>query len=1158
MAFNEKIIEVQGLLDRVNATLDAQTSKVNALSEAIGKFAGKLPSDFINAQKEAIALSKAQQEEIKKLSLIEKEAEAVKQRQLQLQKQIEESAKNQTQSKQKLTKAELDYVNAVERGIKSKEKEVAANEKLNRAYVQVSNNLTIARNKLQDYTIEFGKNNQKTIQAQKEFNKLSKQIGEADKAVGKLSASSNSLRSLSSGIGNLMGAFGIASGLYLGASIVKNIYETTKQLQSLDLALRMVSGTQAEFGSNQVFLTSLAERYGIEIKGLTKNFTEFWVASKGKLEAEQIKAIFTSISKSVAIMGLSVEQQDSAFLALQQMMSKGTVQAEELKKQLGNALPGAVKAATMAYQALHPELQVTEKLFMEQMKAGKVLSAELLPELAKAYEKLYGIENVKRAETLQAAQERLANSWTQMVRNMNNSETGGLSRFFKFVLDNLTELADFVNFLNKDDRAISIVNENKARGEVTILKELNEIKKSGLETDAQLIETAKLKQDYAKKQVESYGWEARALESYGKEQSKIMADIRKSSPALYANKSDYKAAKYELEETNKKIKENASSYGFYKGIVSGTNTFLKEQNDILNKKGPDKLGKAKPEKQISIQDKILQKDFDYAIKMLEVAKKFQEEIFTDEERSYAERLAAREIYSKISLDLVDAQNNREIAIEKDKASQLLKNQEEARNKDLKANTENVKNGFADKRVEIENRYAENVKTINYNLVQDLYKIDLNYLEKTHDLQNQDLEFFKKIQKEKEKLTKETADIYFEMSQERKVKDYSDENRSLTQRQASFEAWKSMAEAQLFFDEALAKSESNQSPEQLAKITSEFAKLRKAIEDTESPLKKFADGVKSSLDEVISSFASNSGFGKTSEILSGDLFTNLNSALKEGLITQEEYYAAYFVAISDMAQEAFNFISNASAENFDAEYDRLERQKENALRFAGDSESGKAEIERQYERKRQQIARREAKAKKELAIFNIAIDTAQAIMGLWVKPGFPAAIPLAVAVGALAAIQIAAVSSQDIPQYFEGTDYIKGDQVAWTQEKGQEIIADSSGRIKDMGDNKGARLTFLKKGDKVLNNEDTMAQLNFNRNYDRVMSGNGILAPIVQVSNGITKDEYNSGVERLEKAISDKPSFQFIDDERGKRLYRDYKGQRTELINNRQDIKTYDV
>jgi hypothetical protein len=38
-----------------------------------------------------------------------------------------------------------------------------------------------------------------------------------------------------------MGAFGISTGLYLGASIIKDIYETSKELQSLDLALKMVS-----------------------------------------------------------------------------------------------------------------------------------------------------------------------------------------------------------------------------------------------------------------------------------------------------------------------------------------------------------------------------------------------------------------------------------------------------------------------------------------------------------------------------------------------------------------------------------------------------------------------------------------------------------------------------------------------------------------------------------------------------------------------------------------------------------------------------------------------------------------------------------------------------------------------------------------------------
>ena len=94
MAFNEKIIEVQGLLDRVNQTLADQKTALDAVSTAIGKYAGKLPSDFINAQKEAIALSKAQQEEIKKLSLIEKEAEAVKQKQIATQIKVNQEKKS--------------------------------------------------------------------------------------------------------------------------------------------------------------------------------------------------------------------------------------------------------------------------------------------------------------------------------------------------------------------------------------------------------------------------------------------------------------------------------------------------------------------------------------------------------------------------------------------------------------------------------------------------------------------------------------------------------------------------------------------------------------------------------------------------------------------------------------------------------------------------------------------------------------------------------------------------------------------------------------------------------------------------------------------------------------------------------------------------------
>ena len=54
-----------------------------------------------------------------------------------------------------------------------------------------------------------------------------------------------------------------------------------------------------------------------------------------------------------------------------------------------------------------------------------------------------------------------------------------------------------------------------------------------------------------------------------------------------------------------------------------------------------------------------------------------------------------------------------------------------------------------------------------------------------------------------------------------------------------------------------------------------------------------------------------------------------------------------VTITESFQEMFNFISQASQANFDAEYERLAKQKEIAIKFAGDSDTAKEEIEKEF-------------------------------------------------------------------------------------------------------------------------------------------------------------------------------------------------------------------
>ena len=257
---------------------------------------------------------------------------------------------------------------------------------------------------------------------------------------------------------------------------------------------------------------------------------------------------------------------------------------------------------------------------------------------------------------------------------------------------------------------------------------------------------------------------------------------------------------------------------------------------------------------------------------------------------------------------------------------------------------------------------------------------------------------------------------------------------------------------------------------------------------------------------IDDFADQSGFGKFLDILGG------------GLDKFEGDAVATALAVSDAFQEAFNTIAEMSNANFENEYNNLEKQKETALLFAGDSASARDEIERQAEEKRRQIAEREFKAQKSQALFNIAVNTAQAVIGALATLPSPSAVPLSIAVGAIGLAQAGIVASREIPQYWTGTDNAK-EGFALTQERGREIIMDRFGKIKDLGSDDGARLTKMKAGDKVLNNEKTMELLMFNSQFNSKLAPNLNTMPNLVVNN-------NTDFTPIIKAIQNKPETTF--------------------------------
>lgn len=318
-------------------------------------------------------------------------------------------------------------------------------------------------------------------------------------------------------------------------------------------------------------------------------------------------------------------------------------------------------------------------------------------------------------------------------------------------------------------------------------------------------------------------------------------------------------------------------------------------------------------------------------------------------------------------------------------------------------------------------------------------------------------------------------------------------------------------------------------------TANIKEVSTAIEDVKTQLN---DLQKNYLKSFVDEFASNSGFSETFKILNDEI---------DGF---GENFSVTFNSIAESAQEAFNFIGGIGQQNFDNEKTRLQNQYDLAYSFANGNKEAQEKLAQDLEKSKKEIANREAKAKQKQAIFNIAIDTAQAIMGLWAKPGFPAAIPLAIAVGALGAVQIGLVAAQKIPQYWTGTDNAIGG-LAWTQEKGQEIITDSKGNIKDFGDRKGARLTNLSKGDKVFNAELTKKMLSDEMWQDQLQSmlqGKGILMNSQSVSNGGATAQQIDAVmaKHFSRIALNSVSF----DENGMRVWSERNGNRTISTANR--------
>lgn len=306
------------------------------------------------------------------------------------------------------------------------------------SYRQAQMQLTAMGKAIREAGNGFDLTSPKVRKAVNEYNALNNKLKEFDKAMGNNQRNVGNYGSAFASaipyVGQFTGAMGAATA---GFAALQKSFTTNLQLDALKTALKNISGDTETFNANMDFLRATSERLGLEFVSTANAFKMWQGAAKfSNLTAEESRSIFESVANAGAKMKLSSDQVSGAFLALSQMMSKGKVQAEELRGQLGERLPGAFALAAKA-------MGVTEMELNKMLETGQVVAQDFLPKFAKQLDISFGNDKTQKIESMQASVSRLSNAFTELF----NSE--GATDFFTVVIDGTSEVVRSLGKINE-------------------------------------------------------------------------------------------------------------------------------------------------------------------------------------------------------------------------------------------------------------------------------------------------------------------------------------------------------------------------------------------------------------------------------------------------------------------------------------------------------------------------------------------------------------------------------------------------------------------------------------------------------------------------------------------------------------------------------------
>lgn len=205
-------------------------------------------------------------------------------------------------------------------------------------------------------------------------------------------------------------------GVYQTINTVQEAIAAVNRNQSLRIGLVTANeGDTAKAAADYKFLREEADRLGLVFDDVAPKYANMAIAAKGVgVSMKETRQLFTDVSTAVAAGNLSLDDSEGVFRAMVQIMGKARVQAEELRGQLGDRLPGAVAAFAKANNIAITDLDAM-------MKKGE-LGVEELIKFARGYAEQYAPVMAEATTRLQADMNRARNAYNDWLRTVLDSK----------------------------------------------------------------------------------------------------------------------------------------------------------------------------------------------------------------------------------------------------------------------------------------------------------------------------------------------------------------------------------------------------------------------------------------------------------------------------------------------------------------------------------------------------------------------------------------------------------------------------------------------------------------------------------------------------------------------------------------------------------------